>query len=95
MPHTCQSGSVSNHHSCGATPTVLATATRVSTKTSPAAQGSRQARATAAVRWASVPGAVPTASTAASVDRTIRAVATRLLSPMKNAAISGVASRSV
>ena len=39
MLHTCQSGSVPNHHSCGATPIPLAATTRAPEKTSPARNG--------------------------------------------------------
>ena len=53
--------------------------------TSPARNGRMQAAARASVRRASVPGAVPTASTATSVDRVSRAARSRLVRPMKKA----------
>ena len=54
----------------------------------------RHAATRATVRRASVPGAVATASTATSVDRVSRAVAIRLVRPMKNAGITGIESMS-
>ncbi len=82
MLHTCQSGSVPNHHSCGATPIPLTATTRAPEKTSPARNGGIPVAARASVRRASVPGAVATASTATSVDRVSRAAAITLVRPM-------------
>ena len=95
MLQTCQSGMVANHHSCGAGGTSHAITSTSAVQIAPAANGTRQATARAAVRRASVPGAVPMASIEDSVDRVRRAVATRLVRPMKKAGMIGIASRSL
>ncbi len=82
MLHTCQSGRVPNHHSCGATPITLARTTRATENTSPATSGGMPAAASASVRRASVPGAVAMVSTATSVDRVSSAAAITLARPM-------------
>ena len=94
IAQTCQSGMVPNHHSYGCAPCTETIASSTAIQITPAANGTRHARASAAVRRASDPGAVPMASAVASVDRVNRAVATRLGSPMKNAGITGIDSSS-
>ena len=85
---------VANHHSCGTTPRHSTRTSRIPSHTTPAANGTKQANAMAAVRVASEPGAVATASAAVSVERVSRAATTRLKKPMKNAGTTGVDSTS-